>query len=164
MKDLFLKNTGRRSPLQEAQTMGSMISHKSGRRISDVAPALPLTSLIDAFSIIVIYLLMATQSGSGMDMNVPNKMQLPIAESGNTLEQSTIVRIEKGMYFIDDELVSAQDLGRRLYALKKTMKDDNTQILVQADQMMNYAALDPLLRAGSEAGIQKIKFAVLPKQ
>lgn len=163
MKELFLKNLGRRSPLQETQTLGNT-GRSSGKRIAEMAPALPLTSLIDAFSILVIYLLLATQNGGAMDINVPSKMQLPIAETSNMLEQSTIVRIEKGMYFIDDELVSAQDLGRRLYALKKTMKDDNTQILVQADQMMNYAALDPLLRAGSEAGIQKIKFAVLPKQ
>lgn len=161
MKNLFLKTSGRRSPLAEAQTLANQ--GRSVRRSGDAAPVLPLTSLIDAFSIIVIYLLVGTQNG-GMDMSIPNRLQLPTAESGTSLEESPIVRIEKGMYFIDDELVSAHELGRRLFELKKKMKDDRTQILVQADHQMNYAALDPLLRAGSEAGIQKIKFAVLPKQ
>lgn len=162
MTKLFLKNSARRSPLQEMRTLAQTGS-RDGQRSSQLAPLLPLTSLIDAFSIIVIYLLVGTQNG-GMDMSVPNRLKLPIAESGVLVEPAPIVRIEKGLYFIDDELVNASELGRRLSELKQKLQDDRTQILVQADQTMSYAALDPLLKAGSEAGIQKIKFAVLPKQ
>lgn len=162
MKDLFLKNSGQRSPLTEAQTLMRLGENGSGKKKMEI-PSLPLTSLIDAFSIIVIYLLIGTQSG-GMEVTPRTDLKLPLAESGVTIEPSPVVRIEKGVYFIDDEMVSASQLGQRLYELKKKMKDDKTQILVQADQMMTYASLDPLLRAGSEAGIQKIKFAVLPKR
>ena len=36
--------------------------------------------------------------------------------------------------------------------------------MIQADNEMKYADLDPIIKAGSLAGIEKLKFAVVPKQ
>lgn len=161
MKQSFLKNSTRTSPLEQIQRLknGESSKHKP-----DMAPVLQLTSLIDAFSIIVIYLLIASQSG-GIEVNTSKNIQLPIAESGVALEkESAIVRIENGRYFINDEFVATSNLGAKLYELKKKLAAEDNEIMIQADQAMNYADLDPLLRAGSEAGIQKLKFAVLPNK
>lgn len=162
LKATQLKTTDRVSPLEQAQ---SLLGASRARKKREMTIPLPLTSLIDAFSIIVIYLLIGTQSG-GMEGNVPNRMQLPMAESGQSLplEELPVVRIEKGRYFVNDQAVSAAQLGAKLAELKKTLKPEQSELVIQADQKMDYADLDPLLRAGSEAGLQKLKFAVVPSR
>lgn len=160
MKSSPLQTAKRTSPLEQAQHLknGDTAPRETQKSLTS---ALPLTSLIDAFSIIVIYLIIGTQNG-GLETIVPNKMKLPLAESGSPIEAASIVRIERGVYFIDDKAVSAAQLGRKLYELKQQRKDQETEILIQADRAMNAASLDPLLRASSEAGLQKLRFAVIP--
>jgi len=162
MQASFLKKAIVESPLTQAQILGN--KGQQGKKILELAPILPLTSLIDAFCIIVIYLLIGTQSG-GAEMGVPAHMSLPTAETGIAAEDSTIVRIQNGQYFINDKPVAVANLGAQLYALKTSLgKGDDMQIIIQADQKMNYADLDPLIKAGSEARIQKLKFAVMPNK
>jgi biopolymer transport protein ExbD len=153
-----------KSTLSPLQTLKNGGQFKVDQKSQGHAAILPLTSLIDAFSIIVIYLLIGTQSG-GIETNVSSQMQLPIAEQGSTIEKETsIVRIENGVYYINDQAVAVSELGAKLAALKGSADSDSIEILIQADRKMTYASLDPLLRAGSEAGIQKLKFAVTPEQ
>ncbi|MGE0633200.1 MAG: ExbD/TolR family protein [Pseudobdellovibrionaceae bacterium] len=167
MKASVLKNNTRTSPLESTQLLknGNQIKKASWHESGLV---LPLTSLIDAFSIIVIYLLIGTQSG-GLEVGVPTKISLPVAESGTTIESAeSIIRIIKGQYFINEDTapVDASNLGEKLVELKNlaTDKEKEFEILIQADQQMDFAQLDPVIRAGSEAGIQTLKFAVMPKQ
>ncbi len=122
---------------------------------------LPLTSLIDAFSIIVIYLLIGTQS-SGLETEIRGQIVLPNAESGQMIDtEMSIVRIEKNTYYINDKMTNIAELGTRLASLKKDK--EQVEILIQADQSMDYSSLDPIIKAASAAGIQKLKFAVIPK-
>lgn len=164
MRASVLKSNTRYSPLESAQFLkngDAGLSHKKGSMLGHV---LPLTSLIDAFSIIVIYLLIGTQSG-GTEIGVPTKITLPVAEAGKMIEAvSSIVRIEEGKYFINETQVSESDLGQKLSQLKNDAKEKEIEILIQADQKMDFAELDPLIRAGSEAGIQTLKFAVMPNK
>lgn len=129
----------------------------------ELAIALPLTSLIDAFSIIVIYLLIGTQS-NGIETQVNGKLLLPTAEHGQSVDKTMpTLRIEKGQYFLDDKPVALNGLGAKLTELKKASTTP-IELMIQADTNMEYADLDPLLRAGSEAGIEKLRFAVTPNQ
>jgi biopolymer transport protein ExbD len=146
------------SPLARSQNLKGGEAKKRSRGEVN----LPLTALIDAFSIIVIYLLIGTQN-AGPENGIPGNIQLPTAELSATFEEAPVVRIEKGLYFIDDVQIAQSQLGQKLFELKKkSAKPEDMQVLIQADQKMDYAQLDPLLKAGSEAGIQKIKFAVVP--
>lgn len=164
MQQSQLKQDDRISPLKQMQLLKNGGTPAGGKVQKDLAPVLSLTSLIDAFSIIVIYLLIGTQSG-GMETEIPSKMNLPMAAKGGLVtEKTSIVRIEKGEFYIDDQKVSAKDLGQYLYRLKEQNGNGELPLLVQGDRDMNYAQLDPLLKAGSEAGIQKLKFAVVPNQ
>jgi biopolymer transport protein ExbD len=150
----------RRSPLTQAMSLKEGQGKKSGHT-KELALALPLTSLIDAFCIIVIYLLIGTQT-SGVESQVPGKISLPQADHGQAVEKSiATLRIENGNYFLDEKQISRQALGQKLSELKKD-KTDAVELMVQADTQMEYADLDPLLRAGSEAGIEKLRFAVIP--
>ena len=160
MKQASFRNSNRFSPLDQAQSMKLGREGGHGKKHRDLAVALPLTSLIDAFCIIVIYLLIGTQSG-GLEINMPSKIQLPTAEAGQSIEKETsIVRVENGRYFLNDEAVSIAELGPRLAKLKAGSEE--MEIMIQGDQKMNYVDLDPILKAGSSAGIQKLKFAVMP--
>jgi biopolymer transport protein ExbD len=162
MKKTNLVASVQRSPLGEAQWIGNLGA--TGRTKKHSSFLLPLTSLIDAFSIIVIYLLIGTQAG-GLDQDLPKQIHLPVAESGQIIEsEMPTIRIEKGIYYINDQQVSRDQLAQKLYQLKKPDSQDSVEIMIQADTAMNYADLDPLLRAGSQAGIQKLKFAVIPQK
>ncbi|WP_374034701.1 ExbD/TolR family protein [Bdellovibrio bacteriovorus] len=163
MRKSLLENAAspKRSPMTESLTLSSG-GKKKGLFRRELALALPLTSLIDAFSIIVIYLLIGTQN-SGMETQIPNKMTLPSANHSQGVEKITpILRIEKGNYFLDDKRVAANDLTNKLAELKKNTEEKELELMVQADTEMRYADLDPLLKAGSLAGIEKLKFAVVP--
>lgn len=153
--------SARPSPLTQALALKSGGETKASHGSKDLALALPLTSLIDAFCIIVIYLLIGTQT-SGVEAKLPGQMMLPQAESGQTVDKEiATLRIEKGQYFLDDQKVPAQALGQRLSELKKN-STEAVELMVQADVQMDYADLDPLLKAGAEAGIEKLRFAVIP--
>lgn len=165
MKKASMMTGTRQSPLQKTQWLGSN-GAEATKKHSDLALALPLTSLIDAFSIIVIYLLIGTQSGL-LEGTGTTSIQLPMAEAGQSIEKQppAIVRIEKGEYFLNEKRIASSQLGAKLADLKKSAATgEDVEILIQADQKMDYADLDPLLRAGSEAGIQKLKFAVMPSK
>jgi biopolymer transport protein ExbD len=154
--------TERRSPLLETMSVKNGNSSKRGGH-KELAIALPLTSLIDAFSIIVIYLLIGTQS-NGIETQVNGKLLLPTAEHGMSVDKTMpTLRIEKGQYFLDDKLIARNVLAPKLAELKKSATAP-IELMVQADTNMEYADLDPLLRAGSEAGIEKLRFAVTPNQ
>lgn len=150
--------TLRRSPLQQAQ---SLKGESKNARVKELGLALPLTSLIDAFCIIVIYLLIGTQS-TGIETKVPGQLQLPTAENAQSVEKETAtLRIEKGNYFLNNQAIGRSLLSSKLSQLKKS-STEAVELLIQADTEMAYADLDPLIKAGAEAGIEKLRFAVIP--
>lgn len=153
--------SSRRSPLMQALSLKGGGSKSAHGGVKELGLALPLTSLIDAFCIIVIYLLIGTQT-SGVESQLSAGMNLPQAESGQTVDKAiATLRIEKGSYFLDEKQVALQSLGQKLAELKKSTTDA-VELMVQADTQMEYADLDPLLKAGAEAGIEKLRFAVIP--
>lgn len=164
MKTSSFANIGkRRSPLSELQSLRPG-TNKSKSSTPSLALALPLTSLIDAFSIIVIYLLIGTQN-SGIESQIPTKLNLPLAEHSVSLDKETpTLSIQKGVYRINDEVVAVEALKEKLIELKKNSKDSDTELLVQADKEMKFQELDPLLKASSLSGFEKMKFAVVPSK
>lgn len=160
-KSSFLENRPARSPMNDSMVLSN--SGSSGKKEKkELGLALPLTSLIDAFSIIVIYLLIGTQSG-GIEADTKGLMNLPTADAAAALDtQIPTLRIEKGRYFINDEQVSERNLISKLSEVKKASGDKEMALMIQADTKMKYSDLDPLIKAGSLAGIEKLKFAVVP--
>ena len=159
LRKSFVDHSQRRSPRKEMLRLKG--GSKKGGMNRDLAIALPLTSLIDAFSIIVIYLLIGTQGG-GMESKIPTKFNLPMADFSQSLqEEAPILRIEKGNYFLNDEPVALSRLAGKLQAIKNNVKK---ALMVQADTEMKYADLDPLLKIGAQAGIEQLKFAVVPSR
>jgi biopolymer transport protein ExbD len=133
----------------------------------NVVASLMLTSLVDAFSILVVYLLFSF-SNSNEILYLSKDMELPQAASAQELLRSTVVRVEQGQYFIEDKLVNPGELASALVDLRKHFaktglgNDEEEQALtVQADRRIQFNLLNNVILAGSQAGYSDIKFAVI---
>jgi|GEM_PF-1260807 len=148
------------SPLLQASHLGPYKGKKGHKEF----PVLSLTSLIDAFSIIVIYLLISTTANQ-FEVPISPTIVLPQADKGDMIaEESPIVRIEQGKFYIENTWIAESQLGKRLFELKQKLSRPDMPIIVQADQQTEFKNINPLIIASSQAGIQKIKFAVVPPQ
>lgn len=126
---------------------------------------LMLTSLIDAFSILVIYLLMFFSS-TGEMMYVNAEINLPKATTLERLDRHSIIQVRQEGYFVEDQKIEKSKLNSFLVSLKKSLSsssntDSNRTITIQADKKIKYSQLSSIIQACSHAGFSEIKFAVL---
>ena len=121
-----------------------------------LSSGLMLTSLVDCFTIPVVYLLVATSFGS-QELQIPKDMVLPGAENSVALSASIVIRVEDGQYKINDESVKLENLSDKLIE----MRGDVDAIVIQADKRSDYSSLNPVVLSSLQAGFKKIKFAVL---
>ena len=141
---------------------------KTARRKRAVA-TLVLTSLIDAFSILVVYLLMFFSSTGEMTY-VSSDIELPKAVSIERLDRYSILQVKKEGYFVEDRKLTRENLVPYLVDLKKKLNrsplqeeetDQKETITIQADKTVKYDRLSAVIQACSHAGFSNIKFAVL---
>lgn len=131
-------------------------TEKAGeRKKKNFNSGLSLTSLVDCFSVLVIYLLVAASVG-GVELATPKNMQLPKAAHSDTLAESAIVRLEGGKYFLNNKLVTIEELPE---ALRKSQSQFKS-IVIQADRRLEFSQLNPIVLSGLAAGFAKIQFAV----
>ncbi|MCY4321416.1 MAG: biopolymer transporter ExbD [Bdellovibrionaceae bacterium] len=140
---------------------GKIIKKKKG------SATLMLTSLIDAFSILVVYLLMFF-SNAGEITYVSSDIDLPKASIIERLDRYSILQIKTEGYFVEDTQLKLEDLVSYLIALKTKLnknvslaEDQKETITIQADKKVKYERLSPVVQACSQAGFSIIKFAVL---
>jgi len=156
------------SPMKQSR-LGSALAGTSrlrpkgsgGRRT--LITSLMLTSLVDAFSILVIFLIMNCATSSET-LNTGKHIVLPQASHSELIQNGTVVRIEKGRIFVEDKPVAKSRLilALRAYATGADAKKKAGLIIV-GDREMNYEELSPVILAGSQAGFSKFKFAVIRK-
>jgi biopolymer transport protein ExbD len=160
MNNNFAKATFR-SPLKE----GSQIRPFGNKIKKTIVTTLALTSLVDAFTILVIYLVVNSSPAEQMDLK--DGITLPSASVSAELDSSPVVIFKNKTFFIDNRAVSSNDLQSALTKLKEKTKDlfkgKDAAIVVQADENVDFNDLQPIMVASSYAGISKVKFAVLQK-
>lgn len=155
-----LKRTLLQSPLKQQSTLRPT----NGRRRRTMFASLMLTSLVDAFSILVIFLIMNTSANQDtLDVDM-QKMALPKATNSQLIMEGVTVRIEGNSFEVDkkpvrkDQLVSTL---KQIYSTSNEAKKDG--LIIVADKNLGYEELNPVLLAGSQAGFSKFKFAVIKK-
>jgi len=157
------------SILKQSVISSSLLSLRGNQKQKkEIGGVLMLTSLIDAFSILVVYLLMLF-SNTGEMAYVNSEIDLPKATTLERLDRYSIVQIKKEGYFIEDKQIQAASLVSFLVQLKKTLThtvDNNGNqvsdtITIQADKNIRYSKLSSVIQACSHAGFSEIKFAVL---
>ncbi len=158
-----LKQTSIQSPLSQM----AIVRPKAASTKRTLVSSLMLTSLVDAFSILVIFLLMNTKSGIEQ-VELKKINQLPHATAMDTVTKGIVLRIEDNKYFVDEVQVSEATLAQKLEEAKTkfeagTINGLKASVIVQADKKLDYEAVSPILRAGAAAGLNQFKFAVVEK-
>ena len=125
-----------------------------------------LTALIDAFSILVIFLLMSF-SANGEIIYMSKDMELPKAGQSERLERTTVVKLESDKIFIEDKEVPKENLVAALMDVRKQYKETHPDeefpavLTIQADRRIQYKDINNIVLATGNAGFSDIKFAVI---
>lgn len=154
-------------PLGNTQ-LGSAIAGQSrlkpghARFRRNVISSLMLTSLVDAFSILVIFLIM--NAANSQDVVDTGKVALPQALESEFIQTGTVVRVENGAFLVEDKPVALGQLGATLKSANQSADAAKKEgLIIVADRNMDYEGLSPVILAGSQAGFTKFKFAVIRK-
>lgn len=165
MVQSILAQTALESELMAASVLGP--KHGRGRR--NINADLLLTALIDAFSILVIFLLM-NFSSTGEVLFINKNTELPNSAQAEMLERNPVVKIEESQIFLEDKLLAGGDqLFQALLEMKKKLAEERpdqespTIVTVQADRRITYKFLNQVVVACAQAGFSDIRFAVLMK-
>lgn len=140
----------------------STIRQRSARVKRTIVSSLLLTSLVDAFSILVIFLIM--NSASSQAPLSSDGLNLPSSHQSYEITEGHTVKIKDGRYFVNGESTSLGALEMALakvFKIKKANIDQSHSLIILADKEMDYSSLNPIMLAGSKAGFQQFKFAVV---
>lgn len=160
--DGILKETAFSSPLAEA----SILKPKGGGGKRSVHADLLLTALIDAFSILVIFLLM-NFSSTGEILYINKGIELPKAAQADLLQRNTVIKVENEKLFVEDKEVSNEALVQTLLDVRQKFLETHPGeefpgiATVQADRRAKYESLNQVVLSLSHAGYSDIHFAVL---
>lgn len=164
----MLRTALKQSQVQSPLSNQTVVRPKGASTKRLMVSSLMLTSLVDAFSILVIFLLMSAKSGIE-ELELKKINEMPQAQMMDAPSKGIILRLEaNGNFFIDDEKVSASNLAKKLTEAKAKYESGllsgaKASLIVQADKKMDFEKLSPILRAGAEAGLHQFKFAVMEK-
>lgn len=139
----------------------SMIRPKQAHHRRIMNAGLMLTSLVDAFSILVIFLIM-NHSASQDVVNIGEKITLPTAQESQFIQEGIVVRVEDGRFMVEENPVTLPQLAAHLKKLNESANTAKKEgLIIVADRNLDYADLSPVILAGSHAGFTKFKFAVI---
>jgi biopolymer transport protein ExbD len=112
---------------------------------------LALTSLIDAFSILVLYLLMVTQNGI-LDIDLKSTVIMPVAESAAYVEtEPLVVRLEKNQFFVKDQRLTESQLIQLVQGKKQS------SVAIQAGKKDSFGQVETLIQVLRKSGVEKIE-------
>jgi biopolymer transport protein ExbD len=146
----------------------SVLNPDSQREKKSIVADLLLTALIDAFSILVIFLLMSFSS-TGEILYIGKGVELPKASQTSVLDRNPVVKMEQDQMYLEDTIVTADSLTAALLDLRKKFKDEHPDqdypgvLTVQADRRIAYASISQIVAAASQAGFSDLKFATVAR-
>jgi biopolymer transport protein ExbD len=146
----------------------SIITPRGGQYKRNIAADLILTALIDAFSILVIFLLM-NFSSTGEILMIGKNQELPKAHLAEVLERNPVIKIDSDQIYVEDKLVDAKSITAELLELRKKHTELNPNgefpgiATIQADRRVKYELLNQIILGMNQAGYSDIKFAVVMK-
>lgn len=152
------------SPLSQS-TRSSFILGQSqlrpqGSGLKKKAATLMITSLVDAFSILVIYLLFGPAiTGENIDSSLG--VHLPVAYQSQLTDQETSLVIKNNHYYVGNREIGAKQIGPELKRISEELSHrKGKSLVIIADEKNDIEKLNPVLIAASEAGLSQLKLAV----
>ncbi len=141
---------------------------RKGKPKRNLAATVMLTSLVDTFSVLVIYLLV-NFSTTGELLYMSKGMELPAAAKAIELERNVVVKVEEDRLFIEEKEIPTKKLVQTLIDMKKNWEKYYPDTVftgamtIQADRRQTYSLLSHVIQAGGHAGYSDINFAVIRK-
>lgn len=146
----------------------SVIAPTGTHKKQIIAVDLLLTPLIDAFAILVIFLLM-NFSSTGEILMLGKNQELPKAHLAAVLERHPVIKVDDDKIYVEDKLVNANSITAELLDLRKKFQENNPNgefpgiATIQADRRVKYELLNQIILGMNQAGYSDIKFAVVMK-
>ena len=159
----------------------------STRRPKKGPPGLMLTSLLDMFTIILIFLIVSFEAEDydfklNSDLKLPDssarsvlKPAVDIAITPNALlvDREEVVKLSNGKFdskvYRDQEIPKLVELLKERYEVVKEVAvdeesgEDNAIIVVQADKSLDYETIYMVLRSAALGGFVKYRLAIMKK-
>lgn len=137
----------------------SLFRPTAGKEKKKAVAQLTLTSLVDCFTILVVYLLVATHVG-GEEIRTPKGLELPVASTTDAYNAGTTIAYSNGQYLINEKAVS---LNQLVEVLESSKTEDKNYLNILADKTTDFEDLNAAVLAGLQAGFKQIRFVVKQK-
>lgn len=159
---------------------------KQSRRMKRMArgrqpmSSLSLTSLMDIFTILLLYLLV--NQSDGMNMEPPKNIHLPDSIADNKPRETLVVMVSnEGVVIQGVEVITMEDviatksevikpirdrmleIRESALGLETQSEDQNREVTVMADQTVRFQQLKRIMTSCTAAGYTKISLAVNQK-
>lgn len=141
--------------------------------------SLQLTSLLDMFTIILVFLMVSFQA-EDMDFVLHAGLKLPVSTVKNPFKTGVNMAVTKGQVLVegkpvyrllkggnvkdsDFEAGQIQSVVRAVngaWKLHKREKDEEDIVVIQADQELPYRTLHLLMRSAAHAGVFRFRLVV----
>ena len=140
--------------------------------------SLQLTSLLDMFTIILVFLLESFQA-QDEDFVLHEGLDLPASSARNPFKQAVNIAVSAESVFVEGDVVYAltegaateEDLDRprvdaitdaveAAWASRRASEDEEAVATIQADQDLPYETLDLVLRSAADAGCAKFRLVI----
>ena len=156
---------------------------KSSRRLKRMdkrslrAPTVILTSLMDIFIVMVIYLLM--NQALGVDVTPPKSIKLPDSIVETQVRQTLLMLVNSQDVVVEGDRVATvkevleskddyiRSVGDRMLRIRRSyigINDEalasSTEVTIMADKAVPFKVLKKLMSTSSSAGYEKISLAV----
>jgi biopolymer transport protein ExbD len=152
--------------IPEVTTRSLLLRKNNSKLRKNIQATITLTSLIDAFVIIVLYLVVCNSPSESIE--VEDHITLPQAKFSSQLDGSPVVTFKDNRFMIDGQYINEADLSRRLSQLTGDLKlkiaNKEPSLILQADENVDFHKLQPFLTASAHAGIKNVKFAVYQQE
>lgn len=136
------------------KTKVGFLKKSSGKK--SVAAPLILTSLVDAFCMLLIYLIMATSSDSGVEPTAG--VDLPNVTRGEIIQEAPTVTVSANKYVFQNKMFDLKQL--KTVMLQQKALFAKHKAIVEADKGTPYSSIEPLMAIMSELDVESIQLAV----
>ncbi len=123
-----------------------------------------ITPLIDVVFLLIIFFLVASHFIRNEQVE---QVELPVATQGRDEEESAsrvVITIATDQrLLLGSQEISLEDFERKLQVVAEQYGPGATELRIRADRTIPYSVVEPLLLAAARLGVNKVRFAVLPK-
>ena len=123
-----------------------------------------ITPLIDVVFLLIIFFLVASHFIHNEQVE---QVELPVATQGRDEEESAsrvVITIATDQrLLLGSQEISLEDFERKLQIVAEQYGPGATELRIRADRTIPYSVVEPLLLAAARLGVNKVRFAVLPK-